>query len=194
MQAVSHAVDTDENIQTRSINLLNVLNEWGYYLPQEFTLGGILYSEAVTKITDYSMAEKEKTEFSASFKTSFERIGGGGGFSGGWSSEQTDTVSNKYENTVIHQIGGVAGLTNDYSLWATSLHDARYWTIIECARLYPSLMLLLNASDQSYGNHLLGLCLRTLNSCLAVPAVYKLQPILNLGEYATVIEEMVSPY
>lgn len=194
VQAVSQAVDTDEDVQTRSIKLLNVLNEWGYYLPQSFTLGGILYSEAVTKITDYSMAEKEKNEFSASFKTSFGKIGGGGGFSGGWSSEQTDTVSNKYENAVIHQIGGVAGLTNDYSLWATSLYDARFWTIIECAGLYPSLMLLSNISDQVYGVRLLGLCLRTLNSCLAVPAVYKLQPILNLGKYATAIEEMVSPY
>lgn len=194
IQAIAQAVDTEEEIQARSTKLLNVLNEWGYYLPQEFTLGGILYSEAVTKITDYSMAEKEKTDFSASFKTSFGKIGGGGGFSGGWSAEQTDTVSNKYENTVIHQIGGVAGLTNDYSSWATSLYDARNWTIIECARLYPSLMLLSNMSDKAEGERLLWLCLRTLNSCLAVPAMYKLQPILNLGGYATAIEEMVSPY
>lgn len=192
--AIAKAVDTEEDNHKHCVALLNVLNEWGYYVPQEFSLGGILYSEAVTKITEYSTAETEKEEFSSSFKASFNKIGGGASFGNSWSSEETDTQSNKYEKTTIHQIGGVAGLTNSYPQWATSLYDARFWNIAECAKLYPSLMLLMSATDKPYGVRLLGTCIRTFNSSLALPALRTMQPYVDLEEYTASMEEMLSPY
>ena len=194
VRAIASAVNTKENISTRALALLMVLNEWGYYVPQEFSLGGILFSETEIEVKDSSTAEKDRKDFSASFKTSFMGIGGGGGYSGSWGTEKHDSTSNKFENTTIYQIGGAEGITNDFSYWATSLYDARLWNIVECEKLYPTLMLLKHVADKSYGNDLLGNCMRIITSCLSVPAVYKLQPYINLGSYVAKMEEMLNPF
>ena len=194
LEEVENIVNKKEKDRMRCLELIELLNEWGYYVPQVFSLGGILYSETVTEVTDLEMAEKEKTDFSASFDTSFRQIGGGGAYGGSWMTEQKDSSSHKFENTALYQIGGAAGASSDYVRWTTSLYDAKRWNLSALTTLYPSLMLLLACEDGNHGGALLNTCLRLINGNLADKSIPELQPYIDLGRYASAITTRLYPY
>lgn len=194
VKAVAQAVDNKTRDRDRCENLIEVLNKWGYYVPQEFSLGGILYSEKITQISEYSQANTEKSDFSASFKASFDGIGGGAAYSNSHSTEETQSSTTKYERTDIYSIGGVPGMTNDYPSWASSLHDATFWDMGECICLMPTLMLLLNTPDYTYGNNLLGQCLQLLDSCHSIPVIRQAQPYIDFAKYALEMESKLNPF
>lgn len=195
IQSIIEAVNNNEDDFTKASSLVNVLNELGYYIPITFTLGGLLYSETETLISEYEAAEMERKNFSASFKAAFDSIGGGGMYAGTWETETSESTSTKYDNTVIYQIGGTEGLNNNYSKWAVSLYEAKTWDIVECSSLYPSILLLNNLTEkQQYANGLLMQCLRLLNTISVTPAILRMQSFLDLNEYNLTIQEILDPF
>lgn len=196
IRSIMDAIDSQEDDLTNARALVNVLNKWGYYFPVTFTLGGSLYSETETLISEYEAAETERKDFSVSFKAAFDSIGGGGAYSGAWETETSESTSTKYDNTVIYQIGGTEGLNNDYSRWVLSLYEAKTWDIVECSDLYPSILLLNNLTEeqQQYASGLFMRCLQLLNTISVTPAILKMQSFLDLNEYNLAIQEMLDPF
>lgn len=192
VDAVAQALDKRLAKEEKAYNLVKLLNEWGYYVPKTFTLGGCLYSEEVTRIDDYSVSESEKESFSASFKSSFESIGGGGAFGGTWEKDESSATSEKYKNLTIKQIGGVEGMQNDYQKWITSLFDAKNWDMAECEELYPSVLLLRNASSNNEDIFLR--CLQALNCISTLPQLWKMQPFVDLVRYNSIIQTILNPF
>lgn len=194
VKAVEKALSVTGDSRVKCCKLLETLNEYGYYIPLDFSLGGSLYATEETTISEFSKAEEEKTEFSASFKGEFEKIGGGAAYKNASGSSQTTTTSTKYKNVHILQVGGIAGMTNDYVKWAESLRKATHWDVVATENLYPSLMLLTCAADTAKGNQLLSTCLRIFNETRSLPILKTLQPFLDIASYGNAIEVLTDPW
>ncbi|MDR3267436.1 MAG: hypothetical protein LBT24_07710 [Tannerella sp.] len=192
--AVDIALKNGADNMNQCAKLIGVLNEWGYYIPLNFSMGGSLFAAETTFISEFQQAETEKNEFSVSFKGEFEKIGGSGAYNQAHSETQTTSQSTKYKNTLIKQIGGTPGLTNDYAKWAASLDKAGSWALVGLEKTYPSLALLLLAKNAGKGADLLTLSLKVMNQNRLYGAIKKLQPYINIGDYATNIECMLNPY
>ncbi|KJZ11481.1 hypothetical protein TW85_16765 [Marinomonas sp. S3726] len=171
--------------------LIEVLNEWGWYVPQEFTLGGVLFSSTSTEITEFKDAESEKEQFGGSFKAAFEGIGGGASYEHASGSSSKTTSTNKFTDTSILQSGGAAGTSNDYSKWAESLDNAINWNLASASGLYPSLMLLTSSQE---GRQALNVCLNLLSNFVAYPTVTSMQPYLDFTDYVTKIQSKLNPF
>lgn len=165
--------------------LLEVLNNWGYYIPLEFTLGGALLSSDHTTISDYSESDTNKQEYGGSFKAAFDGIGGGASYKHAEGSETTTTTSNKFQITSFEQIGGRDGTTNKYDTWASSLDKVKYWDIASFDKLYPTIGLLSSAPLQNT-------CLSLMNKYATYPHAVDVQPYLNMTNYATSVEDLYS--
>ena len=169
-------------------SLLEVLNEWGYYVPTQFTLGGMLYSSDHTTIKDYSESETRKKEYGGSFKAAFKGIGGGASYKHAEGSTQSTTTSDRFQITSFSQIGGKADTSNDYSEWAKSLDKAIYWNVASYEELVPVVALLKDVQIQNT-------CLRLMNKYNSYSAASQLQPTLNMRDYATKVESyFASPW
>ncbi len=192
--AVNQAVCSEESDKDKMCNLLHVLNEWGLYIPQRFTLGGALYSTEETKISDFKQSEEEKTAFTASVKASYASVSGGGSYSHSSSEKSESSSSSKYTNIVINQIGGTPGQTKKKDGLAESLRFARYWQIVNVENFYPSLMLLNTSKASGTDPRLLAKCLRLMNNNVYHGAVKQLQPYVNMYNYATSIESLINPF
>jgi hypothetical protein len=182
-KAVHDAIASSTNEFQQYYELLTTLNEWGYYIPLEFTLGGALFSSDSTTITEYSEAESQKQEFGGSFKAKFDGIGGGGSYSHAEGSSQSTTQSNKFQITSFSQVGGRAGTSDSYSDWAKSLDKALYWDVAAYDKLYPSLGLLQDAQLQN-------VCIHLMDTYGNYPHAVELQPFLNMKNYATAVQDL----
>ena len=163
--------------------LVTALNNRGYYLPKKFTLGGMIYSESSTEISEYSQSEEEKKEFSAGFEAAVKGFGGGSDYSHSTTTENSSKVSNKYQNLNIMKKGG----RNDkdkYAEWLQSLNPAISWDMIKVDELYPTLALL---SDR----RLLRFCINLLNTYNTYEHLQDIQQVIDLEKYATSIEAAV---
>ncbi|MEV0537989.1 MAC/perforin domain-containing protein [Kitasatospora sp. NPDC050463] len=144
--AVQKAV-TPENDQDQYSEhlgrLLEILDTWGYFLPTGVTLGGAIYAAQTTTVTEFSQAETEKEDFSATVEAKFAGIGAGGSYKQSSGKSSSSTSKEKYENTTLQALGGVP-LTSDtdFSVWATSLNTAANWRVIAYTELTPTLLLM----------------------------------------------------
>jgi len=187
-KAVDSAIRSNTNPFQQYYALLNVLNDWGYYIPLEFTLGGALYSSDSTTITEYTQAESEKQEFGGSFKAKFDGIGGGGAYSHAQGSSQSTTQSNKYQITSFDQIGGRDGTTDSYETWAKSLDKAIYWNVASYDKLFPTIGLIEDVTLQNT-------CISLMNQFSGYPHAVAVQPYLDMKKYATAVQALyVSPW
>jgi hypothetical protein len=189
--AVKKAVTGKEDSQEGYTNLMQVLNDWGYYVPIQFTLGGVIYSSDSTQIDDFSDAESEKDEFSGSFKGEFNGIGGGAAYKQASGSDSKTTSSTKYENITLQLIGGKAGTEKDYPSWAASLDPPVAWQLAEAQKLYPSLMLLNTIKDARAA---LGSAITIIDRYAGYPGASTLQPYLDMSAYNTVMQELLNPF
>ena len=187
-----YANGSDTNGITAYSKLLDVLNEWGYYVPLTFTLGGALFSEETTKITEYSSAETEKDEFGGSFKAAFDGIGGGGAYNHASGSDEKTTSSSKYKDTAINQVGGKAGTYADYATWASSLDKWNYWALATALELLPSLYLLSRGDEKAKST--LNKCLTLIDSYNSVGTIQYQQPYLSMKDYSNIIGSMLNPF
>ncbi|NSC25180.1 hypothetical protein FM076_30080 [Streptomyces albus subsp. chlorinus] len=144
-KAVDDALDFegDQVTEDHYKKLMKVLEEWGFYVPAYFTLGGLIHASDTTDINEYAQAEKERRAFGGSVAASFRGIGAGADYKKSSGNDNADKKQTKYKDTVLMAIGGSPITSHDdYSSWAESLNYAKNWAVIEHNELYPSLYLL----------------------------------------------------
>ena len=167
--------------------VVEVLNEYGYYIPQEYNLGGALFSSDSTTITEYSESETNKQEFGGSFKAAFTSIGGGASYNNASGSTETTTETDKFQITSLLQVGGRAGTSNDYSEWAKTLDKAIYWGVATFDEMLPSVAILSNVANM---NKIISL----FDKYSSYPGIVEIQPHINLLDYATAIQNLYNPW
>ncbi len=140
LQAVRNAVRRGMVLDSYH-DLVKVLNTYGYYLAEEFMMGGIIMGSESTTIKEFSQADSEKHEFNVAFSAKYKMFGGGGSGGGSSGSENTIDQNNKYRNMTLRVIGGIPG-TDNYNDWAKTLHKANTWRITDVTKFRPTLILL----------------------------------------------------
>lgn len=166
-------------------NLLSVLEEWGYYLPVIFTLGGMLYSEESTIVTDLEQADDEQNKFSLAASNKYTSFG----YSGNIYTEKSSQQENKYKDCKILQIGGTEGSAASKDIFASALANPMQWKIVEIEETIPTLQLLNNHGQSGIRQDLISECITLLNNTYNLPIALSMQPYINLHAYATRIEE-----
>lgn len=187
--AVTHAVQGNEDTITGYQNLVGVLNDWGWYIPLQFTLGGAIFATRTSEVTSFSQVDSNTSSFGADFKASFDGIGGGAAYSQSKTTTTKDSGSSGRSEVQFLQIGGQAGTTNDFEAWNKSLDPAIDWNTIKFQKLYPSLMLLAGKSNDviSTADELL----QKFNSYAQVSA---LQPYLDVAAYEMQLAALLNPF
>jgi hypothetical protein len=189
--AVKAALKDNAKTAEGYANLIAVLNEYGYYVPIEFTLGGAILGTDQTKINDFSQAESEKKEFNSSFKAEFEGIGGGAAYNNASGTDKTNTTSTKYQNIAMQLIGGDPGLEKDYPKWAESLKPAIKWSMADVSKFMPSLLLL--TSDDE-GRQLLSTAITLIERFGSGGNTARLTPYIDMRAYNTTMQIAVNPF
>ncbi|KAG4077323.1 hypothetical protein HA402_009724 [Bradysia odoriphaga] len=188
IQKVKAAVMNKNDPIDKCCALVSLLNEWGWYVPLQITLGSALYSTEIKETDTYEHAKEESAKFSASFKAEFAGIGAGAGHEQGTSSGSKDTTTDKKEHLIFYQIGGSSVGRDDLTSWIDSLVDARTWNIISFKKLYPSLRIL--AGNE---NEVLSECLRVLRGNYTNKFVKDLQKFISIEKYEYEIAKAVTP-
>lgn len=183
--AITNALTSSNQEIDQCANLVEVLNERGYYIPIEFTLGGMLYSSSSTTISDFSQAETEKTDFSVGFKVAIDGIGGGGDYSHSEGRETSTSTSTKYKNLAFDQIGGKPGTQKAYDDWIKSLEAPINWNIISLDKMYPTIALHSNGKVRRY-------CVQLLQTYSTYPAIMGRQTVIDLFGYETAIQQVLA--
>lgn len=158
-------------------NLVNVLNEYGWYMPKHFILGGTKHDTKEVTVTSSEDAKQESEKFLASFKTSF--MSNGAGASHGQETNKERTREQDTENTheLKNTIGGEG--YSDFSAFIGSLSNPDLWQIIEIKRFLPSLKLL-----RDYDEPLFHQCVSLLNRISSELNVIFLQRFVDIHAYA----------
>lgn len=181
-QQVLTAVQASESIDQYT-NLINTLNERGYYVPTRFTLGGILISTSSTKISEFKEAESEKTDFSVGFKVAIDGFGGGDDYSHSERKDSSSSSTSKYSNLSITKKGGRAD-TSKYDDWTKSLNPAINWDVISYDELYPTIALLADM-------RLIRYCMNLMETYNTYDTVKDLQAVISIAKYATQVESVL---
>ena len=187
--ALGAAMHGNEDKLDGYYNLIQVLDEWGYYVPQEFTLGGVIYATDSTQISDFSEAESEKEEFSGSFKGEFDGIGGGAAYKQAQGSDQKTTSSTKFQKITMQLIGGQEGTEKDYPAWAKSLDSPIAWSLAEATKLYPTIALLAQVDG---GPRLATAAIRLIERFASYPTAQNFQPYLDMRQYNTTVQALLT--
>ncbi|REH54955.1 MAC/Perforin domain-containing protein [Tenacibaculum gallaicum] len=187
-QAINQALhDNMDNDFQACKAVLEVLNEYGYYVPKQFNLGGALFSSDTTTITEYSESETNKQEFGGSFKAAFDGIGGGASYNHAQGSTEKTTKSDKFQITSFSQVGGRAGTSNDFNEWAKSLDKAMYWGVATFDEMLPSVALISNVPNMNK-------IIQLFDKYSSYPGVLEVQPYVNLLDYATSVQDLFNPW
>ncbi len=140
--AVQEAISGKESSIDGYVNLLDVLNKYGQFVPIEFTLGGMLYSRDETKVSSYAEAETEHTSFASDFKVEFEKMGGGVAYGKAEGTKNLNKTEHQHRNVTIEQIGGIEGTVKDFGKWIESLDIVETWDVATYDKLLPTIALL----------------------------------------------------
>lgn len=189
--AVRNALKDNEKTADGYHNLIAVLDDFGYYVPVEFTLGGAILGTDQTTISEYSQAESEKKEFNSSFKAQFEGIGGGAAYKTASGTDKATSTSSKYQNIMTQLVGGDPGLEKDYPKWAESLKPAIKWSMADVSKFMPSLLLL--TSDDE-GRRLLGTAINLIERFGGSGNTARLTPFIDMRAYNTTMQIAVNPF
>jgi len=129
-----------ESRKNRYRKLLQVLEEYGFFVPTEFVLGGQIYAEDIKEETSYD--EKEKIQdllagaLAISIQSPFPIMLESG--VGKTSSDLTSDSHLKASQAVFKQVrGGDAANANDTAKWISSLGSYNSWAVIKRDNLIP---------------------------------------------------------
>lgn len=165
--------------------LLAVLDDWGYYVPLEFTLGGAIYAKESTTITSFEESTKESTDFGASVSARFDGIGGGGDYKQADGKDSTTTETGKYKHTILRALGGSPVIAeSDYFSWVQSLGYAINWVVIENLKLCPTVALLPKSDTITR-------VIKTIEKNAGLPGDHN---FINMPNYRTDIQTILDPY
>ncbi|MFF0146297.1 MAC/Perforin domain-containing protein [Amycolatopsis sulphurea] len=181
-EAVAYKTEPDSSHYAK---LLEVLDDWGYYVPLEFTLGGAIYAKESTTITSFEESTKESEDFGASVEARFNGIGGGGDYKQADGKDSTKTESGKYKNTILRALGGAPVIAeSDYFNWVQSLGYAINWVVIENLKLCPTVALLPKSDTITR-------VIKTIEKNAGLPGDHN---FINLPNYRTDIQRILDPY
>lgn len=189
LAAVKNAIKDREDSIDGYEALANVLNDWGWYIPLQYTLGGVLYATKHTSIKEYSEADSESQTFGGEFKAAFDGIGGGSAYENSSGTKSESSSTDKETNVQILQIGGLAGTSNSFTDWNKSLNEAITWNTASFQKLYPSLMLLAGVENETLSSAIY--LLQRYNS---YKQVADLQPYINVSDYELTLSELLNPF
>ncbi|RKJ37901.1 hypothetical protein D7X25_31395, partial [bacterium 1XD42-8] len=142
--AIKNVVYSDETDNYIMGRLMEVLNEWGLYVPLIFSMGGVLFTSDEKIITEFSESEKDKKNFSIAAQATFSGYGAGLSILGDDTESSESTTKQEFKNLVVRQIGGVPGNTENNTKFAETLQYMSTWEIVDIESFYPSIMLLRN--------------------------------------------------
>lgn len=174
--AVKNAVHGNETSIVGYRNLVHVLNEYGWYVPLKFTVGGAIYSTKISEVGSIAETQSEMTKFGGKVEAAIANFGAKAEYNKESSSESKDEHKKGDDSITFEQIGGSGFAHENLSMWYEALNDAKNWTIIGYQKMLLSLMLLRSKDDT------------TLKSCLELVLKYRfsdasLQKYLNVGDY-----------
>jgi len=189
--ALTNAAETS-GAASQFVAVVKVLNQFGWYLPTAFSVGGVLYTSATSQSTSWSEAQSTSSSFGASFKASFDGIGGGAAYKQADTSGTSSSGSTGSDSLAFTAIGGTASDSNDYKAWSTSLMNAQNWNIQSYQSLLPSVFFLYNMSGQK--PLLADIANLIANQYANCPELGSLQPVIDCGQYAQSIKELIPPF
>lgn len=138
------------NIQEYSENeylkLIKILDQYGYYLPTSFILGGAMYSSTKESVTTHQEASKVSRKFGSAFEAKLKLldISIGNSASLQRATEQTksrDSLTEK-NNISLSLIGGDPATLNHPTKWIESLGPSKNWSILEYGDVIPIINIL----------------------------------------------------
>ena len=176
--------------QTQFVGIVQALNKYGWYIPVKMTLGGVLLTTQKSESTSWSESQTTTNTFSASFKASFDRIGGGAAYKHSDKTHTSSSGSNGTASLSFTAIGGSASDANNFTKWATSLEPASAWSTSELTEVVSSLYPLLNmrGDDKALLYYIKNLMAEQYASC---PELEQLQPLIDVGSYVTALNNLL---
>lgn len=191
VNAVRDAMSGLEDKPEGYYKLIQVLNKFGYYVPQELTLGGAILGTDNTEISDFSEADTRKREFNGAFKRELDKIGGGAAYDSSKGEEKSSSTSAKFQTIAMRTIGGAPGLEKDYPAWAKSLDPAANWSLADVSVFRPTLVLLAQSEE---GRRLLETAIHLIEKFCHAPGMANYQPFLDMGAYNGTVQEIINPF
>lgn len=189
LEAVKAAVKNQERSLGGYESLVGVLNEWGWYVPLQYTLGGVIYATKQESISEYSEAESESEKFGGEFKATFGDFGGGAAYENSSGTKSSSSRTDVNRQTQLLQIGGKAGTINSFKEWNESLHNAVNWNTVTFQKMYPSLMLLSGESNDTLTS-----VSYLLQKYSRYSQVSSLQPYIDVSAYELHMAELLNPF
>lgn len=192
-EKINTIITANMDQERKMVKLLEVLEEFGLYIPIEFTMGGAMYATESTEIRDLSMAESNMEDFSSQANAAFDGYGGNLSFSSGSESSSGSSSTTKFKDIEIKQIGGEAGNTENKEFFRASLKSAANWAMVDVAKFYPTVLLLANAEEFPGMDPLLFVKTKKLMMDFSMHKfVLESQPYINMQRYIDVVEEAFS--
>ncbi|MDW7662469.1 hypothetical protein [Halomonas sp.] len=180
----SHAIDSvlqssESNEIQKYFDLLGVLNEYGYFMPMKFVLGGQIWAEDTKTIKQETNAEREMESFAVAFEADLEVSGApvqiGGGY-GQLNEEQKKDVQQDAQRRISKRFrGGDPAASGKPATWIASLAKSNNWDVIRYLELKPTLDLLDDAQRSK--------CAEIINKHAPHPETHKLTA-LDMEGYA----------
>jgi len=172
------------------IGVIQALNKYGWYVPVEVMLGGVLLTSEESQSTSWSESQSTTDTFGASFKASFDGIGGGAAYKHSNTSKTSSSGSNGTSSLSFTAIGGAAADSNNFTKWAKSLEPVSAWSTSEYKSMVPSLYPLFNMGGSNKT------MLYTIKNMMAQqyaisPELQQLQPLIDVGAYLTVLNGLL---
>jgi hypothetical protein len=172
------------------VAIVNALNKFGWYVPVQFVLGGVLYTQQTSESSSWSEAQTQSESFGGSFQASFDGIGGGAAYSSADKSGTTSSGSSGSASLSFTAIGGTPADANDYAKWSASLADANNWNVSSYLTLTPSVYFLQNMGGTN--NAMLYAIVHLIASQYALsPELQDLQPVIDCAGYVSAVEALL---
>lgn len=179
--------------ERKALLILQVLDDFGLYIPLEFTMGGAMYATETTQITEYSTATAKESDFSSRADAAFNGYSGGFSFDSGTQSGVEESESSKYQIIEVKQIGGEPGNTNNKEIFLSSLQKLAKWEIVDIREFYPSVLLLTKAHQIEGVDPLLFIKVKNLLTDFSMHQfLLEHQPYINMTQYINMLSSWIS--
>lgn len=174
------------NLQ-RAIDLVKTLNEYGWYVPVHYVLGGSFRIQEETQKTAKSSLEKTSKSLRAGLEASFKSIAS---VSANTKHDHSDTTrqSNETElsNAQKSSVGANGAL--DIQSFLTNVENEENWQIIRYIKFYPTLVLLKTSDDWTFVE-----CVKLLRNYYYFDEIKQLQRQIDVEKYMVMMSVAASP-
>ncbi|OWY23350.1 hypothetical protein C7N43_07210 [Sphingobacteriales bacterium UPWRP_1] len=146
LTAITEALTFDNNNNARFKRLLNVLNDFGHFVPTKLIIGGRLFGTDEKTIKTDAEISDVTTKHSAALKAKVKGIAFQGDAKAEFSMANREQKSNEAteeaQKMEVKAIGGEGALVSDADAWTKSLHDYTAWSLVRYDGMTPSINIL----------------------------------------------------